>query len=328
MALSRTMKALVLTDHQARVSNQPEPKQRETDALVQMHVAGVCNTDLELVKGYMGFSGILGHELVGTVIDGPPGWLGKRVTSEINFACRACAMCEQGLSRHCPTRTVMGIAGANGALAERVVVPIANLHAIPDEVTDDDAAFIEPLAAAFEILEQAPEVATQRCLVFGDGKLGLLAAQVLHQAGANVLTIGKHAEKLAILASRGIQTMLLDTWLRKPVERFECVVEASGSSAGLALAVKHTRPRGTLVLKSTVAASSSFHCAPIVIDEIKIVGSRCGPFAPAIDALARKRIDVASMISARVPLDEAERALEVAAQRGILKVLVYNANPR
>jgi threonine dehydrogenase-like Zn-dependent dehydrogenase len=241
------------------------------------------------------------------------------VVGEINFACRRCAACRSGLPRHCPTRRVMGILNADGAFAEYVAVPAANLHAVPDGVSDDAAVFSEPLAAAFEILEQVRVERGTACVVLGDGKLGLLAAQVLAQAGARVLAVGKHDDKLAILRRRGIETVPLQGWDRA---RADLVVEATGSAAGFALAVAATRPRGTLVLKSTVADGVSLNLAPLVIDEITVVGSRCGPFAPALGALADGRVDVTSLIAARHRLADGLEALHHAAQPGVLKVLI------
>jgi threonine dehydrogenase-like Zn-dependent dehydrogenase len=286
---------------------------------VAVSIAGVCNTDLEIVRGYMGFRGTLGHELVGRVVEGPPSWVGKRVVSEINFACGECAACARGLGRHCPNRTVMGILGADGAFAERVRVPVANLHAVPDSLADDAAVFAEPLAAAFEILEQVPVSAATDALVLGDGKLGLLCASVLAAAGARVTVVGHHPEKLALLAARGVETKLATELSRTG---FDLVVEATGSAGGLAQAIAATRPRGTLVLKSTVADRTSVDLAPIVIHELSLVGSRCGPFPPALAALDSRTVDVAPFVSDRFSLNDADRALARAAEPGVLKVLV------
>ena len=313
------MRALVWDGSRAAVVERPEPLADDEMAVVRVSVAGVCNTDLEITRGYMAFRGVLGHEVVGVVHDGPPAWRGRRVVGEINFACGRCPTCAIGLGRHCPTRRVMGILGADGAFAEYVAVPVANLHAVPDGVSDEAAAFCEPLAAAFEILEQVPAAAGAHCVVLGDGKLGLLAAQVLAAAGARVLAVGRHDDKLAILRRRGIATTRLDAWDRA---RVDVVVEATGSADGFALAVAATRPRGTLVLKSTVAHGAPLNLAPVVIDELTIVGSRCGPFAPALDALARGLVDVRALISARLPLRDGVEALRRAAQPGVLKVLL------
>lgn len=315
------MKALVFDGTAARVVERPDPAPQPDRAIVRVATAGVCRTDVELCRGYMSFRGVLGHEFTGTVVDGPNGWRGARVVGEINFACGTCDFCARGLGRHCPTRSVMGIAGADGAIAELVSVPIANLHRVPDALTDERAVFVEPLAAAFEIVEQVRVEPGVRALVVGDGKLGLLVAQVLDAAGARVTVLGRHPAKLAIVAARGIETALVDTWsgARAPL-----VVEATGRAAGFRRAVALTEPRGTLVLKSTIAhdASEPLDLAPLVIDEITLVGSRCGPFAPALDALAAARVDVAPLVADRFPLARADAALARAAERGVLKVLI------
>lgn len=313
------MKALYFDGSHAKVIERPEPAPKPGWAIVDVRVAGVCNTDLEIVRGYMGFSGVLGHELCGVVVEGPAEWMGKRVVSEINFACGACETCAKGLGRHCPTRTVMGILSADGAMAERILVPVANLHEVGDGVSDEAAVFAEPLAAAFEILEQVHVTAATMCTVLGDGKLGLLIAQVLHQAGARVLAVGKHDDKLGVLAKRGVRTVKLADWDRAQAD---LVVEATGTAAGLELAIGATRPRGTLVLKSTVADKSSLHLAPIVIHEISVVGSRCGSFPPALRALETSAIDTGSLVSARVPLSRADEGIRRAAEPGVRKVLL------
>lgn len=313
------MRALLLDESGPKVLDHPLPSAGDDRAIVQVHVAGICNTDLELVKGYMGFHGVLGHEFVGTVIEGPDEWRGARAVGEINFGCGKCRACATGLRRHCPNRQVMGILGADGAFAERVAVPVANLHRVPEQLSDEAAVFTEPLAAAFEILEQVRVDNDTECIVLGDGKLGLLAAQALHQAGGRVLAVGKHPAKLTILARRGIRTTLLSDWKRAPAD---VVVEATGTAAGFEAAVGATRPRGTLVLKSTVAEGVPLNLAPVVINEITIVGSRCGVFPPALAALRDDSIDVVSLISHRVALRDALRGLELAASPGVLKVLI------
>jgi threonine dehydrogenase-like Zn-dependent dehydrogenase len=313
------MQALRWDGSALQLTDVPRPSADGATAVVQVRRAGVCNTDLELTRGYMGFRGVLGHEFVGTVADGPVAWMGRRVVGEINFGCGRCQWCARDLGRHCPARRVMGILDADGAFAEFVAVPAANLHAVPEGVTDDAAVFVEPLAAAFEILEQVRIAREQRCVVLGDGKLGLLAAQVLALTGARVLAVGKHDAKLAILARRGIETVRLDRWDRA---RADVVVEATGSAAGFALAAAATRPRGTLVLKSTVAAETSLQLAPLVIDEITVVGSRCGPFAPALRALAEGSVDVTSLIAAEYRLGDGLAALRHAAEPGVTKVLL------
>jgi threonine dehydrogenase-like Zn-dependent dehydrogenase len=313
------VKALFWDGESLALVERDVPRIGDDFALIRVHVAGICNTDLEIARGYMGFRGVLGHEIVGTVTDGPPPWRGARVTAEINFACGECESCQAGLARHCPTRTVMGILAADGGFAEHVAVPVANLHRVPDDVPDRRAVFAEPLAAAYEILEQVPVDSTTRCTVLGDGKLGLLAAQVLAGAGAAVTAVGKHSDKLAILRRRGIETVELADW---SAGKADVVVEATGTAAGFTAAVAATRPRGTLVLKSTVAERPELDLAPIVIDEITVVGSRCGPFEPALQALAGGQIETDPLISDTLPLERGVEAFERASERGVLKVLL------
>lgn len=313
------MRALHFDGHRARLADRAEPENHPGMARVAVQLAGICNTDLELVKGYMGFQGILGHEFVGTVVDGPSEWQGRRVVGEINFACGHCATCRRGLPRHCPTRRVMGILDADGALAEEVAVPVENLHAVPDAVSDLQAVFCEPLAAAFEICEQLPIEEGIDCLVLGDGKLGLLTAQVLQCAGARVRVVGHHPAKLALLEGRGIETCLEADWRPEPTS---LVVEATGNAQAFQRAVAATRPRGTLVLKSTIAEHPEVDLAPLVIHEIQLLGSRCGPFAPALRALAEGSVEVASLVAERFPLERADEALCAAAAQGALKMLV------
>ena len=313
------MRALHFDGNLARVTDVPLPEPSEDNAVVRVSLAGVCNTDLEIVKGYMGFRGILGHEFVGVVDEGPSEWLGQRVVSEINFACQHCPMCQENLQRHCPSRRVMGILDADGAFAERVRVPVANLHIVPENVVDEAAVFTEPLAAAFEILSQVDVEPGGDCLVLGDGKLGLLVAQALDAAGARVLAVGNHPEKLAVLAQRGIETVESRDWTPEPMP---LVVEATGSAEGFARALAATRPRGTLVLKSTVAERRAIDLAPLVINEIQVIGSRCGPFPPALSALETDAVDVRSLISERVDLRDADDALRRANDPDIIKILI------
>lgn len=292
----------------------PEPG--EGEARVRVRLAGVCNTDVEIVRGYMGFEGTLGHELVG-VVDAcdEPSWVGKRVCCDINVACDACAVCAAGDPHHCPNRTVIGIVGRDGAFADALVVPIRNLVEVPAEVSDDAAVFAEPLAAAFEILEQVDVSETTRMLVLGDGKLGLLCAMALRTSGCALKVVGRHPAKLALLGSVDTATELGD-------ERYDVVVEATGSAQGLASALDHVRPRGTLVLKSTFAGTPEVDTNRIVVDEIRVVGSRCGPMARALQAMASGEVDPRPLIHHRKPLDEGVGAMELAQQRGVLKVLL------
>lgn len=315
------MKALYFDGHQASVIDRDEPMRSSATAIVRTALAGVCNTDLEIAKGYMGFRGTLGHELVGEVVEGPDAWVGKRVVSEINFACGACESCSRGFGRHCPTRRVMGILEADGAFAEFVEVPVANLHAVPDSVSDAAAVFTEPLAAAFEILEQVQLEAGQRAVVLGDGKLGLLVAQVLATTGAKILAVGRHSDKLDILEARGIETRQANDF-DPTTASADLVVEATGSSASLPLAIAATKPRGTLVLKTTTADHPQLDLAPIVINEIQIQGSRCGPFAPALEALAKNQIETQALIETQFALTNATQALSATQIQGAKKILI------
>ncbi len=287
------------------------------EALIRVLMAGICNTDLEIARGYMGFQGTPGHEFVGVVeACEDPAWVGRRVVGEINCGCGACDDCRRGDPRHCMARTVLGILGRDGTFAEYTRLPLRNLHAVPEALPDELAVFTEPLAAACEILEQVPVTSETRVLVLGDGKLGSLCGQVLHATGARVLVCGHHPRKLGLLRQAG-----LDTTDTLPEGRgWDVVVEATGTEAGLLTALSRVRPRGTVVLKTTVAQPSTIHLAPIVIDEIRVVGSRCGPFAPALESLGR--IDPRPMVDATYPLPRAREAFEHAARAGALKVLI------
>jgi threonine dehydrogenase-like Zn-dependent dehydrogenase len=330
------MRALVYRDTGLVLERDyPMPAPVEGEALIRVLLIGICNTDLEIVKGYMGFQGVLGHEFVGVVEEiygdvaqGRYEHLrGKRVVGEINAACSRsdCFYCQRGMPTQCPERTTLGILNRDGAFAEYLRLPVENLHVVPEHVRDEEAVFVEPLAANFEMLEQVHLKPTESVVILGDGKMGQLAAQVLTLSGCEVAMIGKHEEKLALVKKRGVHTYLLDNTQNFVLEHgrwVDVVVECSGSAQGLEMALRLTRPRGTLILKSTVAASSTLNLAPIVIDEIRVQGSRCGPFAPALRALSQRLVDVRPLISARYTLDEGLDAFERAAQNGVLKVLV------
>jgi len=321
------MRALYWDGHELRVDSHyanvkstaaGESSDAQT-ALVKVHLAGICATDLQIFKGYMGFTGVPGHEFVGSVGEGFGEWIGKRVVGEINFGCGRCENCRRDLSRHCPNRRVMGILNADGAFAEYVSVPVANLYAVPDNVSDEEAVFTEPLAAAFEILTQIQLNPGDEVLVLGDGKLGNLCAQVLRLSGARITAVGKHADKLALIKKSGVRTVLLNDWQPR---LFDVVVEATGSAAGLELALSAVRPRGTLVLKSTIAAAHQVSLAPVVINEINVIGSRCGPFADALDALSAKRVAVTPLIDAVYALADGVSASQHAARAGAKKILL------
>lgn len=284
------------------------------EVVLKVTTVGICDTDIQLARGYMGFRGVLGHEFVGRSDDG------RRVTAEINNACHACPTCLAGRPGHCPNRSVLGIFLHDGAMADFVAVPSRNLHEIPDSVDDHAAVFIEPLAAAFRITEQVPMGPGLTFAVLGDGKLGTLCAWVARTTGAEVHLVGKHPDKLAI-TGEGIQTHTLDE-AEALAKRFDVVADCTGSNTGLATALTLVRPCGTLVLKTTVAGMYSVDLSPVVIDEVRVVGSRCGPFPRAIDALARGTIDVRPLIGRVYPLDEAEAAFKAAGARGARKILI------
>ncbi len=315
------MLAVHLEGGVVEVRDLPQPVRPEGFAVIRLLLGGICNTDLELQRGYYGFSGTPGHEFVGEVVAADSTELiGKRVVGEINLACGICSWCARGLGRHCPQRTVLGIVRHPGAFSEFLTLPERNLHVVPDGIPLEAAVFVEPLAAACEILDQVSLSPGAEVAVLGDGKLGLLVAQVLHAHGCAVRQFGKHAEKLSISAARGIQTDLIGGEL--PTAAFPFVVDATGSHDGLKTAVRMVEPRGTVILKSTVHGEVAIDTAPVIVNEITLVGSRCGRFEPALKLLESGAIDVASLVSERLPLSEATRAFALAAQTGMLKVLL------
>ncbi len=317
------MRALVVEDGLLRFDDgRPEPRAAAGEARVDVRLAGICATDLEIRAGYMGFRGVPGHEFVGVAREGR--LAGRRVVGEINAACSACERCDAGLDRHCARRTVLGILGRDGAFAETLVLPERNLLPVPDEVSDEEAVFVEPLAAAFAILEQVPPAPGDPVAVLGDGRLGLLCGWVLGDAGARVTQLGRHAEKLALAAARGARVVDLSAG---PVPgelraSFPIVVEATGSRGGLDAALDVVRPRGVIVLKTTTRESPPSSLARLVIDEVRLVGSRCGRFAPALEALRERRIDPTVLVSERWPLENGPMAFDHAAGSGVLKVLL------
>jgi len=299
----------------------PIPKRPPGFALLKLLVAGICNTDLELLRGYYGFSGTPGHEFVAQVAEaGTPALIGKRVVGEINLACCHCDWCRKGLGRHCPNRTVLGIVNHPGAFAEYFTLPERNLNVLPDTTPNDRAVFTEPLAAACEILDQANIPCGETIAVLGDGKLGLLIALVLNAHGYKVHLFGRHEEKLRIAAESGVQTRLANAAL--PTAGYDWVVDATGNSEGLRAAAAMVRPRGTVIMKSTVHGTVGIDTAPIIVNEITLIGSRCGRFECALPLLDHALIPVESMISARYPLAEAPEAFDLAGRKGTLKVLL------
>lgn len=302
-------------------ADRAEPRPGQGEVLVRVRRAGVCETDLQILNGYHGFRGVLGHEFVGTALGGA--FDGRRVVGEINCSCWACEMCvTAGHPGHCRHRTVIGIVGRDGAFADLVAVPERNLHVVPDAIDDDTAVFTEPVAAAFQIPTQLDIRHDHRIIVLGDGRLGNLCAQVLASVSDHVLVVGKHPSKLAILRGMGIDTRLLATTPPGPDRSADIVVDCTGSPTGLPTALTLVRPRGTIVLKTTIAGEHSLSLAPVVVDEIAIVGSRCGPFDRALDALAHGLVDVRPLVSDRFGLEDGVRALERAGQPGVLKVLI------
>jgi threonine dehydrogenase-like Zn-dependent dehydrogenase len=316
------MKALRYESGQLTVADIHKPA-NAYEALVRVTLSGICNTDVEIVRGYAGFQGTIGHEFVGVVESAPDeSLLGRRVVGEINAGCGRCALCLSGDARHCPERTVLGIVGRDGAHAEFLQLPVTNLLLVPDDVADEHAVFCEPLAAAYAVTERVSFTKEMRVAVIGDGKLGLLCAQALALTGASIQLIGKHAEKLRIASARGVETITLDKISGQARREFDVVVEASGSESGFQLALNLLRPRGVLVLKSTFHGTTQVDAARIVVDEISVVGSRCGRFAPALDLLKRGAVEVESLISEEYSLSDGLRAMKRATEPGVIKVLL------
>lgn len=315
------MKALQFIDSKLKLSEISKPN-IANEALIRVTKSGICNTDLEIIRGYAGFNGTIGHEFVGIVEESTDkNWIGKRVVGEINAGCGICKLCKSGDSRHCPNRTVLGILNRDGAHAEFVSLPNVNLLEVPENVTDEQAVFVEPLAAAFGILEQVEVLPETRVAVIGDGKLGILCAQAMALVSKNTFLIGKHKEKMKVAENRGAQGILLENAL-KLNRTFDVVVEASGSESGFATALDLLLPRGKLVLKSTFQGKTNLEMWRVVVDEITIVGSRCGRFAPALELLRDGKVDVESFISEEFSLEKGIEAIEKAQQKGSMKILL------
>jgi alcohol dehydrogenase len=318
------MLAVHLESGRVEVRPQPLPRVPKGFARIRLLCAGICSTDLELQRGYYGFSGTPGHEFVGEVTEAEDrSWVGKRVAGEINLACGACEWCARDLGRHCPHRTVLGIVKHPGAFREFLTLPVTNLRPVPAAISNEQAVFIEPVAAACEILDQVRVPAGTRVAVLGDGKLGLLIAQVLAARGAQVHLLGRHKEKMKLVESARITTELM---AKKGPGRAPMVVDATGSAEGLRAATAMCEPRGTVVMKSTVHGLVKLDTAPAIVNEITLVGSRCGRFEPAIKLLASGKVRVDRMISERFPLDRAPEAFAHAAAKGVLKVLLGPAD--
>ncbi len=318
--MTAAMRGIWLERQEVRVRNDlPVPEPPEGEVLVRVVRAGICNTDLELVRGYYPFSGVLGHEFVGIVERGPDGLVGSRVVGEINAVCGSCPACRRGERAHCDNRTVLGIVGRNGVFAQYTTLPEENVHVVPNGIATDVATFVEPLAAALEIQQQSVVQPADRVLVVGAGKLGNLIAQTLALTGCDVLAVDRHPRKLALLSTLGIATGTSDA---VDPGTFDVAVECTGNADGFACAQRAVRPRGTLVMKSTYAGTLSLDAAAVVVNELTMIGSRCGPFQPALELLASGRVTVEPLIHARYPLEQGIEALEHAQRAGVLKVLL------
>jgi len=316
------MVSVCLENGKVLVRKQARPRRPKGFALIRLLYGGICNTDIELRRGYYGFHGTPGHEFVGEVVEADDRrWIGERVVGEINLACGKCAWCARGLGRHCPTRKVLGIVKQPGAFREFLTLPERNLRRVPREIPSEEAVFVEPLAAACEILDQVKIPRGTPVAVLGDGKLGLLASQVLQAHGAQVHLYGRHKEKLRIARQAGVSTEIAK---KLPVAKYPFVVEATGSSEGLRQAVQMTQPRGTVIMKSTVHGLVAIDSAPVIVNEITLVGSRCGRFEPALQLLRSRKVRVDAMISEVLPLTKAPQAFRAAATPGVLKVLLHD----
>jgi threonine dehydrogenase-like Zn-dependent dehydrogenase len=320
MTTDKIMKGLWLENNQLELrTNIPIPEPPPGEALVRVLRAGICNTDLELIKGYYPYTGIIGHEFVGIVEQGPKQLINQRVVGEINAACGNCRFCRRGQPTHCENRTVLGIVNRNGAFAEYLSLPIENLHLVPENVSTAAATFTEPIAAALEIQQQIQISKDDRVLVVGDGKLGQLIAQTLALTGCELLVVGRHEDKLINLAGKGIKTGLADSVTDR---YFDISVDCTGNPEGFNIARRALRPRGTLILKSTYAGNISLDASSLVVDEITLIGSRCGPFVPALELLATEKVDVQYLIDSSYPLSQGLEAFEKAKTKGVLKVLL------
>ena len=314
------MRAIVFDDKLEFRTDYPIPERGENEALIRVTHAGICNTDIEITKGYMKFHGILGHEFVGVIEQcDKKNAIGNRVVGEINLGCGVCSFCRNNNSSHCPHRSVLGIKDKNGVFADYITLPLANLYTVPDHISDEEAVFTEPLAAAFEIFKQVNIKSSDRVCVLGDGKLGLLVSQALAASNCDLTVIGHYNEKLAILGKLGIKTSLSYSY-EEP--GFDIVVECTGSRSGIDTALNIVRPKGKIILKTTVAEKDSFNLNHIVINEISLIGSRCGPFKPAIQAIKSGAVDVLSLVSKIYSLDDGLKALKYASEKGVIKVIL------
>ena len=316
------MRALTFEKELKLETDYPTPKPQAGEVLIKTQMVGICNTDFEITKGYMGYKGVLGHEFVGEVIEGDTKWLGKRVVGEINCGCGKCNLCAQGLARHCMARQTLGIWQKDGCFSEFFTLPVENLIEVPKNVSDKEAVFVEPIAAAMEIFEQLHIKPADKVALLGDGKLGLCISLVLSAMNVDFIHIGKHENKLSIARSAGSKTMFLNELENSHNKSFDVVIEATGSVGGFETSLSLVKPRGILVLKSTIAAKEGLNLASVVIDEITVLGSRCGQFAPAMKLLGREAIDIKPLISEILPFDKAVEGFEKNKQKDTLKVLL------
>jgi len=319
---NQTMQSLWLENQKLEFrADVPIPIPAEDEALIHVCIAGLCSTDLELLRGYYPYSGIPGHEFVGEVVSSPNDstWVGKRVVGEINIACGVCDTCKSGLSRHCERRKTLGIHDWNGVFAEYLILPLKNLHTVSDQIPDDIAVFTEPIAAAYEIIEQNPLNPSDRVLIVGAGRLGQLVAQVLQGTGCKLVVIARHPKQRELLTNRNIQTI---TEQNLGDKKYDVIIEATGTPDGFLLARKSVRPRGKIILKSTYKGDLQVNFSGIVVDEVSLIGSRCGSFEPALRLLEENKVDPRSLIEAIYPLEQGTIAFEHAAKPGVLKVLI------
>jgi threonine dehydrogenase-like Zn-dependent dehydrogenase len=314
------MRAVVLEGGKVQLKEVSIPQRQKNEALIKVLLTGICRTDLELCRGYMQYEGTLGHEFVGVVVDADNSPLiDKRVVGEINIGCQKCEWCLNGLARHCPQRTVLGIENKAGTMAEYITLPVTNLHVLDNTISDEEAVFTEPLAAAFEVFEQVQIDSNSSVLIIGDGKLAQLLARTIHLYTKQLLVIGKYIDKLNLLTKYNIETALIERF--KP-KSYPIVVDATGTENGFNLALQNVQPRGKLIVKSTIADNIDLNLTPVVINEIEIIGSRCGPFPPALEALLKKKVSVVDLITKIYPGSEAIQAFAHAQKKNVLKILL------
>ncbi len=314
------MRALVFKNKLHYQTDYPIPRPQHDEALIRVTHAGICNTDFEIIKGYMGFQGVLGHEFVGVVERcNEKHLVGKRVVGEINLGCGACSYCQNQMQSHCPNRSVLGILNKDGVFAEYITLPVRNLHLIPDSISDEEAVLVEPLAAAFEITHQVDIKPHDKVCVLGDGKLGILVGQVLSITGCNLVVVGNHKKKLSILQGRGIETKVRSTFKER---EFDLVIDCTGSPSGVETALKIVRPGGRIIIKTTIAKREIVDLNRVVVNELTLIGSRCGPFPPAIKAIETGEVDLYPLISSRFPLEDGIKAFKYAFKKDALKVIL------